>query len=590
MYAPTKTDNYPTQTSIDQAKVEQILAHHNPNYISPTLPNPHSPTSPTSPQTPQTPHSRPQRNEAKLNKQSHINFLARLLIQGFPDRYTSQDASQPWLIFWIVQGLSLLGVGLDAGNKQKIINTLLACQSPLGGFGGGPGQAPHLLTTYAAVCTLAIVGRPGPQGGWDQIDRKKLYAFFLSLKQPDGSTLVSPHSEVDVRGTYCLLVTSTLLDILTPPLSASTPSFIASCQTYEGGFASASQPYYSPYFKVRNESTLMSDPRPPLGEAHGGYTFCAVASWVMLAPLRPPSNPSSPPNPASNPQTSPSPRPEYPTSQFTPSQEEGPKINTRSLVRWLTSLQGSPLELGAFRGRTNKLVDGCYSWWVGGCFGVLEGLGIDGANFSHYSHSKAHASGGQGGQGEGEGKSEEDEWADDDDALFNKRALQEYILYAAQAPTGGLRDKPPKHADSYHTLYNLSGLSNAQHRVHPSAEVTELLEKNWVDTPPPSPASAPTSTPPSPPSKTEETEETFERPDIYLSKLPSESYEAWNARRKRIWMAASAWSEDESEGSVAYVGGSDNRVNASHPLFNLTITHSRGMLNHFYGQSFVVPS
>jgi hypothetical protein len=34
------------------------------------------------------------------------------------------------------------------------------------------------------------------------------------------------------------------------------------------------------------------------------------------------------------------------------------------------------MDLGGFRGRTNKLVDGCYSWWVGGCFALLEGLGV----------------------------------------------------------------------------------------------------------------------------------------------------------------------------------------------------------------------
>ena len=34
------------------------------------------------------------------------------------------------------------------------------------------------------------------------------------------------------------------------------------------------------------------------------------------------------------------------------------------------------MDLGGFRGRTNKLVDGCYSWWVGGCFALLEGLGM----------------------------------------------------------------------------------------------------------------------------------------------------------------------------------------------------------------------
>ena len=36
--------------------------------------------------------------------------------------------------------------------------------------------------------------------------------------------------------------------------------------------------------------------------------------------------------------------------------------------------QASAAEGGGFRGRTNKLVDGCYGWWVGGLFAVLEGL------------------------------------------------------------------------------------------------------------------------------------------------------------------------------------------------------------------------
>ena len=37
-------------------------------------------------------------------------------------------------------------------------------------------------------------------------------------------------------------------------------------------------------------------------------------------------------------------------------------------------MQGLPIELGGFKGRTNKLVDGCYSWWVGGCVILVETL------------------------------------------------------------------------------------------------------------------------------------------------------------------------------------------------------------------------
>jgi protein farnesyltransferase subunit beta len=72
-------------------------------------------------------------------------------------------------------------------------------QNPKGGFGGGAGQTSHVLATYPSVCSLAIVGSPGKNGGWDQIDRQKLYNWFMSLKEPDGSFLVSENAEVDMR-------------------------------------------------------------------------------------------------------------------------------------------------------------------------------------------------------------------------------------------------------------------------------------------------------------------------------------------------------------------------------------------------------
>ena len=37
-------------------------------------------------------------------------------------------------------------------------------------------------------------------------------------------------------------------------------------------------------------------------------------------------------------------------------------------------MQGEAIEAGGFKGRANKLVDGCYSWWVGGGLPVLEAL------------------------------------------------------------------------------------------------------------------------------------------------------------------------------------------------------------------------
>jgi protein farnesyltransferase subunit beta len=39
-------------------------------------------------------------------------------------------------------------------------------------------------------------------------------------------------------------------------------------------------------------------------------------------------------------------------------------------------MQGMEIELGGFKGRTNKLVNGCYSWWIGGSFALLDALGV----------------------------------------------------------------------------------------------------------------------------------------------------------------------------------------------------------------------
>lgn len=82
---------------------------------------------------------------------------------------------------------------------NRAVDSILRFQHSDGGFGGGPGQNAHLLSNYAAVCSLAIVGSGEEGGGWDKIDRKKMYEWFMSLKEPDGSFLVSRDAEVDMR-------------------------------------------------------------------------------------------------------------------------------------------------------------------------------------------------------------------------------------------------------------------------------------------------------------------------------------------------------------------------------------------------------
>jgi hypothetical protein len=49
-------------------------------------------------------------------------------------------------------------------------------------------------------------------------------------------------------------------------------------------------------------------------------------------------------------------------------------IDVDAALRWSVMQQGEAIEAGGFRGRSNKLVDGCYSWWVGGGVPVVEAL------------------------------------------------------------------------------------------------------------------------------------------------------------------------------------------------------------------------
>ena len=78
-------------------------------------------------------------------------------------------------------------------------------------------------------------------------------------------------------------------------------------------------------------------------------------------------------------------------------------------------------------------MDGCYSFWQGGIFPLLQEL---------LKNEEAL---------------QEQSW------LFDHSALQEYLLVCCQDTRGGLVDKPGKSRDYYHTCYTLSGLSVAQH-------------------------------------------------------------------------------------------------------------------------------
>ncbi|EFA07131.1 Protein farnesyltransferase subunit beta-like Protein [Tribolium castaneum] len=304
-------------------------------------------------------------NLPELLQENHKCYLLDCLIY-LSSGYQSLDASRPWLCYWILHALALMGIKIDEKLKSAIAKFLAKCQSPDGGFGGGPGHLAHLAATYAAVNALVILGT---EEAYNVIKRDKLQQFLWRMRQPDGSFCMHKDGEIDIRGVYCALAVASLTNVLTEDLVRGTFEWIISCQTYEGGFSGC-----------------------PGMEAHGGYAFCGLSALIILG--------------------------------------KGHLCDLQALLRWTANRQ-MRLE-GGFQGRTNKLVDGCYSFWQGAAFPLIYSLlAEDGLEVKNH--------------------------------LFDERALQEYILTCCQHPQGGLLDKPGKHRDIYHTSYTLSGLSVAQH-------------------------------------------------------------------------------------------------------------------------------
>ncbi|MQL88389.1 hypothetical protein Taro_020945, partial [Colocasia esculenta] len=167
------------------------------------------------------------------------------------------------------------------------------------------------------------------------------------------------------------------------------------------------------------------------------------------------------------------------------------KIIKSGSTDWVTFRQG--VECG-FQGRTNKLVDGCYSFWQGGVLALVQRIlsivdkQVKSSIHEHgketvestCSTSSSHFSGGESDVDEHpceavetysknmEGQlsdigfhflKRESGWG----PLFHSIALQQYILLCCQVLDGGFRDKPGKHRDHYHSCYCLSGLALCQY-------------------------------------------------------------------------------------------------------------------------------
>ena len=298
-----------------------------------------------------------------------------------PAHYTSAETSRVCLAYFAISALDLLKAPITAKQRadwrkcilQQFIAPSEHCNAHSGrvGFRGGPFlgcprdhcgvwgslDASHLTMTYTALNSLLILSldcnniEPNQLSTTDcqntqenlatgekthtnnypsqdhlfssiqcnqvastqckdpfaAVDSNSIIVSLSKLQMSDGSFLSSANStEKDIRFLFCACAVSYMLNDWKGVDISSAVSFIDSAQSYDGGFGQG-----------------------PLQESHGGSTYCAIASLVLMGKLH--------------------------------------ELKRRQdVVRWLIARQ----KLG-FHGRINKVDDTCYGFWIGGSLKVL---------------------------------------------------------------------------------------------------------------------------------------------------------------------------------------------------------------------------
>ena len=263
--------------------------------------------------------------ELLLNK--HKRYFKRVL-DVLPSHQL--DTHRVSLAFFAISGLDVLGQldELDE-RRQDIIKWVYSLQiQPNGsnlskcGFRGCsalghafdtsksvyeniPYDSSNIAMTYTALVCLLILN-----DDLSGVHKKAVLSGIKSLQQSNGSFVsVIEGSECDMRFVYCACCVCYILNDWSGMDKDKTTSYIIRSLSYDGAFGQG-----------------------PFNEAHGGSTFCAVASLYLMGTL---------------------------TSALN-------KRQLAQLTRWLLQRQDT-----GFTGRPNKPADTCYSFWVGASLQML---------------------------------------------------------------------------------------------------------------------------------------------------------------------------------------------------------------------------
>lgn len=279
--------------------------------------------------------------ELVFHHRLHVNYFL-MALNSLPSHYVGLDSSKMSAIYFISTALDLLHV-LEDPVRQRLIDSIYFYQlHPSGdrpeeeidqgvfGFLSGPTlkndhypalthgdnrrySQGHIAMIYTALASLLICG--------DDLKRVNRSAISQGLQLLQDSktgcfTTYLYEGEYDLRFVYCACAIAKILNLwhsMNIPLLL---QYIRDCWSYEGGFG-----------------------LHPHSEAHGGATYCALASLALLEEV---------------------------DTVLTLSEQQ-------AVITWCEQrqLDGGGDGPGGFQGRVNKAADSCYSYWIGASLAIL---------------------------------------------------------------------------------------------------------------------------------------------------------------------------------------------------------------------------
>ncbi|EGC35627.1 hypothetical protein DICPUDRAFT_152036 [Dictyostelium purpureum] len=185
-------------------------------------------------------------------KDKHINYITNLDVKKDTFEYWVTEHIRMNGMYWGLTSLNLLGA-LEKMDKEEIIQWILSCQKPNGGFSGNTLHDDHLLSTLSAIQILVQLD------SLDRIDINPVIEYIVKLQQEDGSFFGDQWGEIDTRFSYVAILTLSLLGALDRINVNKAVEFIDRCKNFDGGFGSI-----------------------PGAESHAGQIFTCVSALALV--------------------------------------------------------------------------------------------------------------------------------------------------------------------------------------------------------------------------------------------------------------------------------------------------------------------